>query len=26
VRPQWTVELLMAALPGIALPEPATRI
>jgi mannose-6-phosphate isomerase len=26
VRPQWTVEFLKAALPGIALPEPATRI
>jgi mannose-6-phosphate isomerase len=26
VRPQWTVELLKAALPGITLPEPATRI
>jgi mannose-6-phosphate isomerase len=26
VRPQWTVEFLKAALPGGALPEPATRI
>jgi mannose-6-phosphate isomerase len=26
VRPQWTVEFLKASLPGIALPEPATRI
>jgi mannose-6-phosphate isomerase len=26
VRPQWTVEFLKAALPGMALPEPATRI
>ncbi len=26
VRPQWAVEFLKAALPGIALPEPATRI
>jgi len=26
VRPQWAVEFLKAALPGVALPEPATRI
>jgi uncharacterized protein YjlB len=26
VRPQWAVEFLKAALPGRALPEPATRI
>jgi mannose-6-phosphate isomerase len=26
VRPQWTVEFLKAALPGGAMPEPATRI
>jgi mannose-6-phosphate isomerase len=26
VRPQWTVEFLKAALPGAALPEPATRL
>jgi len=26
VRPQWAVEFLKAALPGSALPEPATRI
>jgi len=26
VRPQWAVELLKAALPGKAVPEPATRI
>ncbi len=26
VRPQWTVELLKAALPGQALPEPVTRM
>jgi mannose-6-phosphate isomerase len=26
VRPQWTVEFLKAALPGSAIPEPATRI
>jgi mannose-6-phosphate isomerase len=26
VRPQWAVEFLKAALPGIALPEPATKI
>jgi mannose-6-phosphate isomerase class I len=26
VRPQWTLELLKAALPGKAVPEPATRI
>jgi len=26
VRPQWTLELLKAALPGRAVPEPATRI
>jgi mannose-6-phosphate isomerase len=26
VRPQWTVEFLKAALPGVALPEPATRL
>jgi mannose-6-phosphate isomerase len=26
VRPQWTVELLQAALPAKAMPEPATRI
>lgn len=26
LRPQWSVEFLKAALPGIALPEPATRI
>jgi mannose-6-phosphate isomerase len=26
VRPQWTVELLKAAVPGVPLPEPATRI
>ena len=26
VRPQWTVELLKASLPGVTLPEPATRI
>ena len=26
VRPQWTVEFLKAHLPGMALPEPATRI
>jgi uncharacterized protein YjlB len=26
VRPQWTVEFLKAALPGRAVPEPATRI
>jgi mannose-6-phosphate isomerase len=26
VRPQWAVEFLKAALPGAALPEPATRL
>jgi mannose-6-phosphate isomerase len=26
VRPQWTVEFLKAALPGRAVPEPATRV
>jgi len=26
VRPQWTLELLKAALPGRAVPEPATRV
>jgi mannose-6-phosphate isomerase len=26
VRPQWTVEFLKAALPGLTVPEPATRI
>jgi mannose-6-phosphate isomerase len=26
VRPQWTVEFLKAAVPGVPLPEPATRI
>jgi mannose-6-phosphate isomerase len=26
VRPQWTVEFLKAALPGTAIPEPATRL
>jgi mannose-6-phosphate isomerase class I len=26
VRPQWAVEFLKANLPGMALPEPATRI
>jgi mannose-6-phosphate isomerase len=26
VRPQWTLELLKAAFPGKAVPEPATRI
>lgn len=26
VRPQWTVEFLKAALPGHAMPEPATRM
>jgi len=26
MRPQWTVEFLKASLPGMALPEPATRI
>jgi len=26
VRPQWAVEFLKATLPGMALPEPATRI
>jgi len=25
VRPQWTIEFLKAALPGVPLPEPATR-
>jgi mannose-6-phosphate isomerase len=26
MRPQWTVEFLKASVPGMALPEPATRI
>jgi mannose-6-phosphate isomerase class I len=26
VRPQWTVELLKAYVPGVALPEPRTRL
>src|SRR6202166_2572959 len=26
VRPQWAVEVLKASVPGMAVPEPATRI
>jgi hypothetical protein len=26
IRPQWTVEFLKAYVPGVELPEPATRL